>query len=169
MDRFISSGDLTVIDTKTILMWTCTDSMNDMEKWVNYQESVDYVRKLCEKKVDGIDNWRLPTREEMGALYNESCSIKDKFEKDIHICDCFSPGGGFSMIAQQISGRMRTWILNLRTGEFNQPDGLWTLTEAARAVRITVCGSSRVRAKFSPAWPLTRKPAIPSVLAISLR
>jgi hypothetical protein len=39
------------------------------------------------------------------------------------------------MIAQQISGRMRTFILNLRTGEYDQPDGLWTLTEAARAVR----------------------------------
>ena len=135
MDRFISGGDHKVIDTENRLMWAQTDSMNDMEKWVNYQESVDYVRDLCVKKFAGFDNWRLPTREEMGALYNESCSIKDKFEKDIHICDCFSPGGGFSMIAQQISGRMRTWILNLRTGEFNQPDGLWTLTEAARAVR----------------------------------
>ena len=135
MDRFISGGDHKVIDTENRLMWAQTDSMNDMEKWVNYQESVDYVRALCEKKFAGFDNWRLPAREEMGALYNESCSIKDKFEKDIHICDCFSPGGGFSMIAQQISGRMRTWILNLRTGEFNQPDGLWTLTEAARAVR----------------------------------
>ena len=62
-------------------------------------------------------------------------SIKDKFGKDIHLCECFSPGGGFSMIAQQVSGRMRTWVLNLRSGEFVQPDGLWTITEAARAVR----------------------------------
>ena len=135
MDRFISSGDLTVIDTKTTLMWTRTDSMNDMEKWVNYQESIDYVRELSEKKFAGFDNWRLPSREEMGVLYNESYSIKDKFEKEIHISECFSPGGGFSIISKQVSGRMRTWVLNLRTGEFNQPDGLWTLTEAARAVR----------------------------------
>ena len=39
------------------------------------------------------------------------------------------------MISQQVSGRMRTWVFNLRTGEYSQPDGLWTLTEAARAVR----------------------------------
>ena len=71
----------------------------------------------------------------MNTLYNESYSLKDKFEKDIHISDCFSPGGGFSMIAQQVSGRMRTFVLNLRTGEYTHPDGLWTLTEAARAVR----------------------------------
>ena len=135
MDRFISGGECTVIDTELRLMWAKTDSMNDMEKWVNYQEGTDYARELCDKKFATFVNWRLPTRDEMGTLYDESYSIKDKFDKDIHICDCFSPGGGFSMIAQQVSGRMRTWVFNLRTGEYNQPDGLWTLTEAARTVR----------------------------------
>ena len=135
MGHLILGGEHTVIDTESRLMWKRSDSMNDMEKWVNYQESSDYARELSKKKFAGFDNWRLPSREEMGALYNESYSIKDKFEKEIHISECFSPGGGFSIIAKQVSGRMRTWVLNLRTGEFNQPDGLWTLTEAARAVR----------------------------------
>jgi len=135
MDRFILCGEDTVIDTETRLMWMRTDSMNDMEKWANYQESVDYVRDLCESKIAGFNDWRLPSREEMGTLFNKSYSLKDKFEKIIHISECFSPGGGFSMIAQQVSGRMRVFVLNLRTGEYTQPDGLWTLTEAARAVR----------------------------------
>jgi len=135
MGHLILGGEHTVIDTESRLMWKRSDSMNDMEKWVNYQDSIDYTRNLSENKFAGFDNWRLPTRDEMDRLYDKSYSIKDKFEKDIHICDCFSPGGGFSMIAQQISGRMRTFILNLRTGEYDQPDGLWTLTEAARAVR----------------------------------
>jgi hypothetical protein len=135
MDRFILDGDHAVIDTETHLMWMRTDSMNDMEKWVNYQESVDYVRNLCEKNIAGFNDWRLPTREEMDSLYDESFLLKDKFEKNIHISDCFSAGGGFSMISQQVSGRMRTFVLNLRTGEYTHPDGLWTLTEAARAVR----------------------------------
>ena len=135
MGHLILGGEHTVIDTESRLMWKRSDSMNDMEKWVNYQDSLDYTRNLSENKFAGFDNWRLPTRDEMDRLYDKSYSIKDKFEKDIHICDCFSPGGGFSMIAQQISGRMRTFILNLRTGEYDQPDGLWTLTEAARAVR----------------------------------
>ena len=136
MGRYIINEEHTVIDTEARLMWTRTDSMNDLEKWVNYQESVDYVRNLCEIKLGGFNDWRLPTHDEMATLYNDSYSIKDKFEKDIHISDCFSPGGGFSMIAQQVSGRMRTFVLNLRTGEFTHPDGLWTLSEAARAVRI---------------------------------
>ena len=135
MDRFILAGEHTVIDTEMRLMWMRTDSMNDMEKWVNYQESVDYVRNLCESNIAGFSDWRLPSREEIDTLFNKSYSIKDKFEKEIHISECFSPGGGFSVIAQQVSGRMRTFVLNLRTGEYTQPDGLWTLTEAARAVR----------------------------------
>lgn len=134
-NRFIPGGEHTVIDTETRLMWTRTDSMNDLEKWVNYQDSVDYARDLREKKFSGFDDWRLPSRDEMAMLYDESLAIKDKFDKDIHICDCFAPGGGFSMVADQVPGRMRTWVFNLRTGEFDQPDGLWTLTEAARAVR----------------------------------
>ncbi len=135
MRRFIAAGELTVIDTEVRLMWTSTDSMNDLKKWVNYQEAADYARELSKNKYAGFDNWRLPTREEMGTLYDESYSNQDQFKKEIHICDCFKPGGGFSMIAGIISGRMRTWVLNIRTGEFDQPDGLWTLTEAARAVR----------------------------------
>ena len=135
MDRFILAGEHTVIDTETRLMWMRTDSMNDMEKWVNYQESVDYIRNLCESNISGFSDWRLPSREEIGTLFNKSYSTKDKFGKSIHISECFSPGGGFSVIAQQVSGRMRTFVLNLRTGEYTHPDGLWTLTEAARAVR----------------------------------
>ena len=135
MHRFIMGGEHTVVETKTRLMWMRTDSMNDMEKWVNYQESVDYVRNLCESKIAGFSDWRLPSREEMGTLFNKSYSLKDKFDKIIHISECFSPGSGFSVISQQVSGRMRVFVLNLRTGEYTHPDGLWTLTEAARAVR----------------------------------
>jgi len=146
MGRFILGGEHTVIDTEARLMWMRTDSMNDMEKWVNYQESVDYVRNLCESKFSGFSDWRLPSRVEMSTLFNESYCLKDKFEKNIHISDCFSSGGGFSMIAQQVSGRMRTFVLNLRTGEYTHPDGLWTLTEAARAVR-TMCPDEKIAEK----------------------
>lgn len=134
-ERFVDNGDETVTDRKTGLMWKKTDTMIDLKKWVNYQESVDYVRELKEKKFAGYDNWRLPTKDEMQAFYDESFSQEDKFGKTIHISDTFASGGGFSMIAKMVDGRMRTWVLKLRDGEFEHPDGLWTLAEAARAVR----------------------------------
>jgi hypothetical protein len=134
-ERFVDNGDETVIDHELGLMWKKTDSMSDLKKWVNYQEAVDYARELRENKFAGYDDWRLPTKDEMLSLYDESLSQTDKFGKTIHISGKFTSGCGFSMIAKQVDGRMRTWVLNLRDGGVDQPDGLWTLTEAARAVR----------------------------------
>ena len=134
-DIFIDNGDGTVTSKSHNLMWCKTDSMIDLKKWVNYQESVDYMRGLNENRYAGYDDWRLPSRDEMLTLFGKNFENKDHFGKTIHISDQFASGGGFSMIAQQVPGRMRVFVLNIRDGEFSQPDGLWTLTEAARAVR----------------------------------
>ncbi len=134
-ERFIDNGDETVTDREMGLMWKKSDSMIDLKKWVNYQEAVDYARDLKEYKVAGYDDWRLPAKDEMLSLYDESFSQTDKFGKTVHISEKFASGCGFSMIAKQVDGRMRTWVLKLRDGAFEQPDGLWTLAEAARAVR----------------------------------
>jgi hypothetical protein len=134
-NEFVDNGDGTVTSKKHGLMWAKTDSMNDLKKWVNYQESKDYARELSENKFAGYDDWRLPAKDEMSTLYNEDYTNTDQFGKTIYISDQFAPGGGFSMVAQQVPGRMRTWVLNIRDGEFTHPEGLWTITEAARAVR----------------------------------
>jgi hypothetical protein len=134
-ERFVDNGDETITDHESGLMWKKTDTMIDLKKWVNYQDAVDYARELKENKFAGYGDWRLPTRDEMSTLYDESFSQNDKFGKIVHISDKFTSGCGFSMIAKQVDGRMRTWVLKIRDGEFEQPDGLWTLAEAARAVR----------------------------------
>ncbi|MFQ5673545.1 MAG: DUF1566 domain-containing protein [Nitrospinales bacterium] len=135
-ERFVDNGDGTVMDRKTGLMWTRTDTMNDLKKWVNYQEAGDYVRELKANRFAGYDDWRLPGRDEMLTLYDESFSNKDAFGKEIHISGRFAPGGGISMMAQIVSGRPRTFVLSLRDGQVSSPDGLWTLSESARAVRF---------------------------------
>ncbi|MBT6855822.1 MAG: hypothetical protein HOA09_09705, partial [Nitrospina sp.] len=47
---FVDNGDGTVTCEAQGLMWCKADSMIDLKKWVNYQESVDYARELREKK-----------------------------------------------------------------------------------------------------------------------
>ena len=135
VSTFIDNGDETITSKKHSLMWVKTDSMNDLKKWVNYQDSVDYVRELNAKNFAGYADWRLPMKDEMSTLYHKDLENTDQFGKTIHISDQFAPGGGFSMVAQQVPGRMRTWVFNIRDGEYSHPEGLWTITEAARAVR----------------------------------
>jgi len=83
--RFVDNGDSTITDAKKKLMWTKNDSMIELKKWVNYQDSVDWVRDLNENNYAGYSDWRLPTQDEMGGLYDESFSHTDKFGKIIHI------------------------------------------------------------------------------------
>ena len=135
VNTFIDNGDETVTSKEHGLMWVKTDSMNDLKKWVNYQDSVDYVRELNANRFAGYNDWRLPMKDEMATLYDENLENRDQFGKTIHISDKFASGGGFSMVAQQVPGRMRTWVFNIRDGAFSHPEGLWTITEAARAVR----------------------------------
>ncbi len=134
-ERFVLASEDLVVDTERRLMWKRTDTMNDLKRWVNYPDSADYARELREDKFAGFDDWRLPTKEEMGSLYDESLTNKDRFEKDVHISELFAPGGGISMIAGMVSGRFRTWVMSTRDGSFEHPDGLWTLSDSARAVR----------------------------------
>ena len=134
-NKFVDNGDGTVTSLEHGLMWCKNDSMIDLKKWVNYQDSTDYVRGLNENKFAGYDDWRLPGQDEMPTLFDKSFNNTDQFGKTIHISDQFAPGGGFSMISAPVRGRMRISVLNIRDGEVTQPDGLWTLTEAARAVR----------------------------------
>ena len=141
-NRFVDNGNGTVTDTQTGLMWKQTDTMNDLKKWINYQDSVDYVRELRDQKFAGYEDWRLPTQVEMQTVYDKSFSNKDLYDKEIHISEQFASGGGFSMICQSVAGRMRTWVLNIRDGSLNSPEGsgnigaVWTISEATRAVRV---------------------------------
>ncbi len=54
VSTFIDNGDETVTSKEHSLMWVKTDSMNDLKKWVNYQDSLDYVRELNAKNLRDI-------------------------------------------------------------------------------------------------------------------
>jgi len=67
-NRFVASGDNTVIDTETGLMWASKDNEVDTN-W-------DTAKLYCENySADGYTNWRLPTLKELITIYDQT-SVK---------------------------------------------------------------------------------------------
>ncbi len=63
--RFIAYEDGTVLDTKTKLMWAAKDNGSDIN-WTD-------AKKYCESyRGGGYTDWRMPTREELSALFDDA-------------------------------------------------------------------------------------------------
>ena len=63
--RFIPSGDNTVLDTQTGLMWAIKDNGTDID-W-------EAAREYCENySAGGHNDWRLPTLRELMTIYDPS-------------------------------------------------------------------------------------------------
>jgi len=65
-NRFVDKGNGTVIDTKTGLMWSMLDSLQELKKCLNYESAVKYVQDLG---TGGYHDWRLPTESELTGIY----------------------------------------------------------------------------------------------------
>jgi len=67
-DRFIVHPNGTVKDNKTGLMWNLIDSTTFLNRCIDYQEAANFVKTL---DTGGYTDWRLPTPEELTALYRQ--------------------------------------------------------------------------------------------------
>lgn len=64
--RFAENGNGTVSDKKTGRMWTTLDVLSDSGRCVEYEAALAYVKNL---RTGGYADWRLPTTEELVAIY----------------------------------------------------------------------------------------------------
>lgn len=130
--RFIDSGDGTVTDTLTHLMWAAKDNGGDIT-W-------DAARRYCtEFTGGGYDDWRMPTIAELRGLYDENYSLfSECAEKDcMHIAPfihlscyqvwCAGPAGGSS----------DPWGFNFIEGDDYLTFGFLDLYTRALPVRAT--------------------------------
>ncbi len=70
-NRFVVSEDNTVLDSETGLMWATKDN----EVNTNWEAAKTY----CEKySAGGYSNWRLPTLEELGSIYDPTSEKRFK-------------------------------------------------------------------------------------------
>ena len=90
--RFQDFKNGTVADLETKLIWVQIDSYQTRKQWINWHKAQDYIRELNEKKFGGANNWRLPTRKELAALFDEKQSISWSYywtRNELHIDPIF--------------------------------------------------------------------------------
>ncbi len=90
--RFIEKGPHVLQDTETRLFWMKKDSWLDKGKYFNWHESKDYALAKNVRKIGGFDDWRLPTPEEAGTLYNEEFENTAKGDVKIFLDKTFPEG-----------------------------------------------------------------------------
>ena len=94
--RFVNNDDGTVTDPQTGLMWRQVDSYQLLKKWLNWEMAQDYVAEMNSQRFAGHDDWRLPTREEIQTLYDESKIVQWTYywnTYDVHIDPVFGETG----------------------------------------------------------------------------
>jgi len=78
---FVDNGDGTVTDPNTGLIWKKTDAWLDTHKFYTWQEHRTYVDQINKEKHAGIDNWRIPNKQEASTLVDKtgtkSCEDKN--------------------------------------------------------------------------------------------
>ena len=67
--RFKDNGDKTITDTKTGLMWMKEDSYLYFGHWVNWFESIHFIKKINEDGFANQYDWQLPTIEQLTTLH----------------------------------------------------------------------------------------------------
>ena len=76
--RFIAYDNGTVLDTKTNLMWASKDNGGNIN-WTN-------AKAYCENyRGGGYTDWRMPTRDELAGLYDESRTYQSSCGVDAHL------------------------------------------------------------------------------------
>ena len=70
--RFIAHKNVTVLDTKTNLMWAAKDNGKD----INWEDAQSY----CENyRGGGYTDWRMPTQDELAGLFDSSIIGNDDY------------------------------------------------------------------------------------------
>ncbi len=94
--RFLDSGDGTIFDSKTKLMWMKEDFWQIKSKWVNWYTATEFSQRTNHKKFAGYSDWRLPTPEEALTLYDRRKRNMDKDGDKIFIDRIFPKGAGWA-------------------------------------------------------------------------
>jgi len=132
--RFIDNQDGTITDTVMELIWTKTDSFDNLRKCLNYNNSKDYVKKL---RTGGYEDWKIPTTAELKSLYDERKWNKDYSGGTIHIDPIFPPTGAWRFWASEKAGSCCAIRVSMANGFTAKNLRSYCGDDGVRAVRST--------------------------------
>ena len=135
--RFKDNGDKTVTDTKTSLMWMKEDSYLHSGHWVNWFESIQFIKKINKEGFANQYDWQLPTIEQLTTLYEIDKTNSKVLGKgmNIHIDSIFSKEGSASLWSIEENGNYNAFGVVFNTGKRFNKSKKSTFRKAVRAVR----------------------------------
>jgi len=135
--RFKDNGDKTITDTKTGLMWMKEDSYLHSGHWVNWFESIQFIKKINKEGFANQYDWQLPTIEQLTTLYEIDKTNSKVLGKgmNIHIDSIFSKEGSASLWSIEENGNYNAFGVVFNTGKRFNKSKKSTFRKAVRAVR----------------------------------
>ena len=135
--RFKDNGDKTITDTKTGLMWMKEDSYLHSGHWVNWFESIQFIKKVNKEGFANQYDWQLPTVKQLTTLYEMSKTNSKVLGKgmNIHIDSIFSKKGSASLWSIEENGNYNAFGVVFNTGKRFNKSKKSTFRKAVRAVR----------------------------------
>ena len=93
--RFIGSGNGTITDSCTGLMWEEGYAYRETGNYINWYDANSYIEKLNKQKLGNFFDWRLPNKLEIQSLYEIAHPFQSRGKTFIlHIDPVFEFGYG---------------------------------------------------------------------------
>ncbi len=135
-DTRFQADELTVTDRQTGLMWQRSDSFHELKRGMNWYEALEYVDQKNREKFAGYNDWRLPTMEELSALWDPARPLKSKDGEPIGLPPVFQGGGSYYLWTSTERNLDNAWYFGLGQKEdyFNLKE-LGDLDQGVKMVR----------------------------------
>ena len=135
--RFRDNGDKTITDTKTGLMWMKEDSYLHSGHWINWFESIQFIKNVNEEGFANQYDWKLPTVEQLTTLYETVKTNSKVLGKgmNIHIDPIFAKEGSASLWSMEENGNYNAFGVVFNTGKRFNSSKKSKFRKATRAVR----------------------------------
>ena len=123
------------MDTQSDSEWLPKDSYGDLGKWVTLQEGFNYAQLMNQVYAGGQSDWRLPSKEEVLQLYDETLNQKDWEGNNIHITPVFFASCSHYLWSSEKNDNGYCMRIDLRNGDLEFIDPGEREHYAARLIR----------------------------------